>query len=218
MSRGHLAAAAAAIALALGAPSAAHADSFPLVGWWPMNEGAGQTVRDWSGRGNNGYLGSTAATDDNDPQWIDGVFRDSALRFFGDDYVTIPSSSSLKPQSLTVGAWVRFDSDALGGEVPGIFKYPLSMGGMAATSAPTASSPPSKKGCSSTSPATAGTSSRRPRPERSGTVSGITSPVPSTVAPCASTSTASRWVTAARCPPGRPSTTRWRRHPGRSAG
>src|SRR3954465_12521564 len=129
MSRGFFAAAAAAVTIALAAPAAADAQSFPLVGWWPMNEGSGQTVRDWSGRGNNGYLGSTAATDDNDPQWIDGVFRDSALRFFGDDYVTIPSSSSLKPQSLTVGAWVRFDSDALGGEVPGIFKYPLSMGG-----------------------------------------------------------------------------------------
>ncbi len=58
--------------LALAAPSAAQANTFPLVGWWPMNEGSGQTVRDWSGRGNHGFLGSTTAVDDNDPSWIRG--------------------------------------------------------------------------------------------------------------------------------------------------
>jgi Concanavalin A-like lectin/glucanases superfamily len=108
MSRGHLAAAAAAVALALAAPAAAHADSFPLAGWWPMNEGSGQTVRDWSGRGNNGYLGSTTGTDANDPSWVKGVLLGSALRFDGtDDFVTIPDSDSLEPQHLTVAAWVK---------------------------------------------------------------------------------------------------------------
>src|SRR3954453_18938284 len=123
MSRGHLAAAAAAIALALGAPSAAHADSFPLVGWWPMNEGSGQTVRDWSGRGNNGFLGSTTGVDANDPSWIRGVFLGSALQFSGGDYVTIPSPESLQQQRLTVAAWVRAPAS------PGQYRYVVSMGG-----------------------------------------------------------------------------------------
>jgi Concanavalin A-like lectin/glucanases superfamily len=110
MSRRHLAsaiAAAAAFAVAL-LPAAAQADSFPLVGWWPMNEGSGQVVHDWSFHGNNGYLGSTPAADANDPSWIPGVFFGSALRFDGlDDFVTIPGSSSLQPANLTVAAWVR---------------------------------------------------------------------------------------------------------------
>ena len=97
MSRGLLAAALAAATIALAAPSAAQADSFPLVGWWPMNEGSGQTVRDWSGKGNNGYLGTTTAADANDPSWIRGVFLGSALRFDGrrlrHDPATTPRSS-----------------------------------------------------------------------------------------------------------------------------
>jgi Concanavalin A-like lectin/glucanases superfamily len=112
-------AAAAALALAL-VPAAAQADSFPLVGWWPMNEGSGQVVRDWSLHGNNGYLGSTTGADANDPSWIRGVFLGSALSFDGvDDHVTIPDSASLEPANLTVAAWVRASSS------PGEFKYVL---------------------------------------------------------------------------------------------
>ncbi len=110
MSRGHLLAAVVAAGIALAMPAAASADSFsfPLAGWWPLNEGSGQTVRDWSGHNNNGYLGSTTGVDTNDPSWIAGVFSGSALRFDGmDDYVTIPASSSLEPANLTVAAWVR---------------------------------------------------------------------------------------------------------------
>lgn len=108
MSRGHIAAAAAAFTLALAAPAAASADtfSFPLMGWWPMNEGSGQVVHDYSGHANNGYLGTTPAVDDQDPQWIPGVFAGSALHFDA-DVVTIPDSASLRPQQLTVAAWVR---------------------------------------------------------------------------------------------------------------
>jgi hypothetical protein len=88
-----------------------------------MNEGSGQTVRDWSGRGNHGYLGSTPAADANDPAWIRGVFLGSALRFDGvDDQVTIPASDTLKPQRLTVAAWIR------GGASPGQYKYIVDQG------------------------------------------------------------------------------------------
>src|SRR5918997_1742853 len=90
----------------LALPTAASAAS-PLRGWWPMNERSGQTVRDWSGNGNHGTLGSSAAADDNDPTWIRGVFFGSALRFDGNDFVSVADSPSLRPERLTVSAWVR---------------------------------------------------------------------------------------------------------------
>src|SRR3954451_22452331 len=120
MSGRHLASAiAAAAALACAVlPAAAQADTFPLVGWWPMNEGSGQVVRDWAFHGNNGTLGASPAADDRDPSWIPGVFFGSALRFDGaDDVVTIPDSRSLEPANLTVDAWVRAPSS------PGLIRY-----------------------------------------------------------------------------------------------
>jgi hypothetical protein len=125
MLRGQLTAAVAAVALTLGLPVAARADSFPLMGWWPMNEGSGQTVRDWSGHANNGTLGSTPGVDANDPSWIRGVFFGSALRFDGGDFVTIADSPSLSPANLTVAAWVRATGS------PGILQYVLSKGSVA---------------------------------------------------------------------------------------
>ena len=124
-------AAAVAIVFALTVPAVATAASpdFPLKGWWPLNEGRGQTVNDWSGNRNHGYLGSTTGVDANDPAWIRGIFFGSALRFAGDDFVTIPASSSLQPQRLTVSAWVR------AGSSPGTFKYVLAKGGDACVSA-----------------------------------------------------------------------------------
>jgi hypothetical protein len=126
MSRRHVAAALVSAAVLLGLPSAAGAAtlSFPLVGWWPMNEGSGQTVRDWSGHGNNGMLGSTPDVDANDPSWVKGVFLGSALRFTdSDDYVTVPSPASLRQQKLTVAAWVK------GTSTPGAYHYVVSLGG-----------------------------------------------------------------------------------------
>jgi len=103
-------------------PAAAGADGFPLVGWWPMNEGSGQVIHDWSGHGNNGTLGNSAAADDQDPSWIPGVFLGSALRFDGNDIVQIPDSTSLDPQKITVAAWFRGTSS------PGINRYIIAKG------------------------------------------------------------------------------------------
>jgi len=41
-----------------------------LVGYWPMDEGQGQTVQDHSPSGHHGVLGSTAQADPGDPQWV----------------------------------------------------------------------------------------------------------------------------------------------------
>lgn len=110
---------------ALTLPSVAGAETFPLRGWWPMNEGSGQVVRDWSGNGNNGQLGSTNRADANDPTWIRGVLLGSALRFDGGDFVRIPDSTDLDPQNITVATWFRGTSS------PGQFKYLIAKGSVA---------------------------------------------------------------------------------------
>ena len=98
----------ATVAAALCLPGTAAAADFPLSAYWPLNEGKGQVVRDWSGKGNHGQLGSTPGVDANDPSWIKGLFFwSSALRFDGGDFVSIPDSNSLEPQQMTVSAWFR---------------------------------------------------------------------------------------------------------------
>ena len=44
------------IAAALALPAGASAASFPLQAWWPLAEGKGQVIRDWSGKGHDGFL------------------------------------------------------------------------------------------------------------------------------------------------------------------
>ena len=102
-----LVAAITATAALVALPSAASAADFPLVGWWPMNEGSGQVVRDWSGHNLNGTLGNSPGVDSQDPTWIPGVFFGSALRFDGNDIVQIPDKPILDQQKLTVAAWFR---------------------------------------------------------------------------------------------------------------
>ena len=123
-----LAIGAAVVIVSLAAPSVSHAG--PLAGWWPMNEGRGQTVYDWSGNGNHGTLGSTPAVDANDPTWTHGLFGSGrALSFDGDDVVTIPRSNALEPSRLTVSSWVRAASS------PGRYKYVVAKGGQACEAA-----------------------------------------------------------------------------------
>jgi hypothetical protein len=113
----------ATLALLVPAASAHASDPFPLAAWYPLNEGSGQVVRDWSGHRVNGYLGSTPGVDANDPSWIRGVFFGSALSFGGDDMVTIPDSPYLEPATLTVSTWFRGTSS------PGSFRYVVAKGG-----------------------------------------------------------------------------------------
>jgi hypothetical protein len=108
---------------------AAGIDIGKVRGFWPMNEGKGQTIYDWSGYRNNGTLGSTPGADDNDPTWIKGIFWGSALNFSGDDFVSIPASTSLAPAKFTVSLWTRAPQS------PGQFKYLLAKGSNACVSA-----------------------------------------------------------------------------------
>jgi hypothetical protein len=111
------------VVAALCLPGTAAAADFPLSAYWPLNEGKGQVVRDWSGKGNHGQLGSTPGVDANDPSWIKGLFFwSSALHFDGNDFVSIPDSSDLEPQQLTVSAWFR------GSSTPGNHKYLVAKG------------------------------------------------------------------------------------------
>jgi hypothetical protein len=119
----------AVVVAALLLPATASAADFPLRGWWPLNEGKGQTVRDWSGNRNHGYLGSTPQADANDPAWTKGIFFGSALNFGGDDYVTIADSPTLEPQTLTVSAWVKAPTS------PGPFTYIVAKGARDCTAA-----------------------------------------------------------------------------------
>jgi Concanavalin A-like lectin/glucanases superfamily len=102
----------------------ASAVASPLAGYWPMHEGKGQVVHDISGNGNHGRLGSSRSTDGRDADWVTGLFGvGSALRFDGNDYISIPDAKSLHQQRLTVEAWAKRDGS------PGQFKYIVSKGG-----------------------------------------------------------------------------------------
>ncbi|MHC4682391.1 MAG: LamG-like jellyroll fold domain-containing protein [Planctomycetota bacterium] len=72
-----------------------------LVGYWPLDEGAGDTTSDRSGNGNDGAL--------NQPGWDVGKFG-SALNFDGvDDYVDCgnPSIFDFGTSDFTVSAWIQ---------------------------------------------------------------------------------------------------------------
>jgi uncharacterized repeat protein (TIGR01451 family) len=84
------------IVIALLVPVQAQEDG--LVSEWHFDEGAGNVLKDSSGNGNDGTIyGAT---------WVDGKFG-KALSFDGvDDFVRVADSESLKPQQVTVEAWI----------------------------------------------------------------------------------------------------------------
>jgi hypothetical protein len=113
-----------AVLLLAALPATAAADGWPLSGYWPMYEGKGQVVHDISGNGNHGRLGSSRSTDGRDADWTTGLLGiGSALRFDGNDYISIPDDASLHQQRLTVEAWARRDG------TPGQWKYIVAKGG-----------------------------------------------------------------------------------------
>ncbi len=93
------------------------------VGWWRLDEQAGQIIVDSSGSGNNGYLGSTPVGDPEDPTWlIPGRLGSSALSFFPQTVAIVPVSSALEPLTVSVAAWVQAPAS------PGNFAYIVGKG------------------------------------------------------------------------------------------
>lgn len=75
-----------------------------LVGSWSFDEGAGATVYDSSGNGNNGTLM-------NAPVWSAGAYG-LALTFNGADcYVEMSNSSILNSSNFTIEAWIYLNAD-----------------------------------------------------------------------------------------------------------
>ncbi len=96
-----------ALMLSLVLASATSAAS-NLIGWWKFD---GDTL-DYSGLGNDG----TAV---GNPTFTTGTVGSEALDFDGtDDYVSVPSSSSLQLTSaLTIAGWIKADSWDSGNDV-----------------------------------------------------------------------------------------------------
>jgi hypothetical protein len=92
------------------------------VAWWKMNECQGTTINDSSGNGNTGTLtigtgvGSTqdapgTCTDGiNTNSWSNGANGkyNASLNFDGvDDFISIPGNAMLRPNQLTISAWIN---------------------------------------------------------------------------------------------------------------
>ena len=72
------------LVIGLGLTTTAQGD---LLGWWRLDDGAGNTAIDFSGNGNDGTL-------EGDPQWVAGWIG-GALEFDGDDYVDTGNTENL---------------------------------------------------------------------------------------------------------------------------
>jgi hypothetical protein len=81
-----------------------------LVGWWKLDDEAGNVALDWSGLGNNGMVVG-------DPQWIIGQIE-GALELDGiDDCVDIGNPALLDINDvITVMAWVRMNAAGNGAD------------------------------------------------------------------------------------------------------
>lgn len=87
------------------------------VALWHFNKGNGQVVRDATGNGNDGVLGSGDQVDDNDPQWTNDGYAGSALGFSGGQYVVVQNDGSFDLSEGTIELWFRLN-EAIAGAVP----------------------------------------------------------------------------------------------------
>ena len=125
--------------------------------------------------------------DSHDPDWVTGRFG-NALRFDGEsnDFVTVRDPAGLRPNRITVEAWVR----RLGG--PGSWRYVVSSGASACDSAPYGYSGFSGGLAFYVSDQQRYVVSPRPHPPLSGTATGTMRPGPTMASGSASTWTESR--------------------------
>ena len=71
-----------------------------MVGWWPLNEGSGNTAYDGSGSGDNGTLNGS-------PTWqTSGCELGICLNFNGTNDVSIPSPSQALNGNISASIWI----------------------------------------------------------------------------------------------------------------
>lgn len=81
-----------------------------LVAHWPLDETAGDTVKDAVGNHDGKFVGGSA-------KWVAGKFS-NGLEFKGpNQHVEVPKSKDLEFQSLTLVAWVNFKAPGARQEV-----------------------------------------------------------------------------------------------------
>jgi hypothetical protein len=75
-----------------------------------FNEATGQVTNDSSNYQNSGTLGANSSAASDDPTWQQpqNCIAHTCLLFDGsNDYVNIPDSDSLEPDSIMIGAWIK---------------------------------------------------------------------------------------------------------------
>ncbi len=76
-----------------------------LVLWYPFERGYGETVLDWSGRGNHGLCSGT-------PQWSEGIEDSGGMSFDGiDDYIQLLRSVQ---NDFTIMCWIKASIPGVG--------------------------------------------------------------------------------------------------------
>ena len=90
------------LVLGLTLTSPAGAD---LIGYWPLDEGAGATVADVSGKGHHGFFAEGT------PEWVEGKFG-KALKFNGSNKVEIPDHPDFHMEdAVSVALWAQPEGD-----------------------------------------------------------------------------------------------------------
>ena len=76
-----------------------------------FDEGSGQVVKDFSGKGNDGQLGNGKEMDDSDPKWTAEARFGKALLFDGKniEHVKVPHNANLNPGKgdFTIECWIK---------------------------------------------------------------------------------------------------------------
>lgn len=86
--------------LVLAPLARAQTNSYNLIGYWKLNEGAGDIAYDSSGNNNNGLISGTL-------DWVQGQ-NGNALYFDGyDNYVSIPDNLIANSEIITVAIWFK---------------------------------------------------------------------------------------------------------------
>ncbi|HVT05503.1 MAG TPA: FG-GAP-like repeat-containing protein [Thermoanaerobaculia bacterium] len=73
---------------------------------WQLTAGAGLSIHDSTGNGNDAQLGANPFPDADDPQWVADARWGSVLAFAGTSYLKVPDSPSLHMQQLSAEFWI----------------------------------------------------------------------------------------------------------------